>query len=186
MGARAPTPLTGFLQEAWRSAEKPAICVVPSLTLCGPVGGDGKIHWKQAFPLWKETDSRTSKLFFPSLWRFQKCKNMCAKTLEVVLKVCFFSSLLCRRASELQHDHAAGGGGGAHRRAGCRLGRRHPGVQTHPPQQDGEAYLPGRRVRDHRRPNSLERGRQHPGRKYLDTWQHCRKEEQVLFILAGS
>lgn len=37
---RAPTALTGFLQEAC----KPVICVVPSLALCGPVGGDQKIH----------------------------------------------------------------------------------------------------------------------------------------------
>lgn len=88
----------------------------------------------------------------------------------------------CRRAPRLQRAPAGGGGGGALRHPGRPLGRRHPGVQTHPPQPDGEADLPGRRVRDHRRPHSLKRGREHPGRKYPDPWEHCRKEEECLLF----
>lgn len=180
-----------FPSEGVRECCKPVICVVPSLAMCGPVRSDQKIHGKNRISSQNNSlegnSSRPSKPFSSSFWRFQKCKNICAETLEEILKVeMFLLPPSRRRAPQLQCDHAGGGSGGAHRHPNRRLHHRHPGVQAHLPQQDGEAHLPGRRVRDHRRPHSLQCGREHPGRKYPDTWEHCTKEEQTRFILAGN
>lgn len=70
------------------------ICVVPSIAMCGPVRGDQKIHGKQQFSRktthWTETTPGHPNYFSRPSAALKKCKNICAETLEEVLKVEMF------------------------------------------------------------------------------------------------
>lgn len=68
-----------------------------------------------------------------------------------------------RRAFQLQRDHAGYRHRGAHHRPHCPLCHRYPGVQTHPPEPNGEANVPRCRVRNHRWPHRIKCGREHSG-----------------------
>ena len=68
-----------------------------------------------------------------------------------------------KQPAQLQLDDTGHRHRGSGHRAGRPLWHRHPGVQTHPPEPDGEADGPRSWVRHHRRPHRLQRGGEHTG-----------------------